>query len=246
MELYIIRHAHSTRTLAGKSDQDCDPALSDLGMQQSRILAQHLATAMIPTTIPSRQLTGEARFEGLKSRLQQGYGITRLYCSPMYRALQSTQPIGEALKLSPQIWLDLYECGGFLSDPKDKGDISDYTGKTRSEILSEFPNFVLPEGITEGGWWNRDDETEFTCQTRAIRVAERLRNWGDCDERIAIVTHAAFKDTLLKAICNQLSGISHFFHHNTAAISRVDFHKDGTLTLLYLNQVSHLPPELVI
>jgi len=238
MQLYIIRHAQSTNNaLTDYQDRLCDPPLTELGRRQSEVVALHLATG------------AEVEPWGADGRDQRGYGITRLYCSPMWRALQTAQPIGQALGLAPEVWVDIHERGGVFVDHEEEGGVVGYPGKTRPEVLTEFPNYVLPEGVTEQGWWHHQGcEDLSACHERATKVAERLRSfqqWAADDERIAIVSHGGFIGALLKALFNQLPDHHvHYCHLNTA-ISRIDFRSDGHLSVRYLNRVGHLSLKLV-
>lgn len=234
MELYIIRHAQSTnQVLENQAERNFDPPLTDLGRRQAEILARHLATGT--QREPSTNDNGG----------RYGYGITQLYCSPMWRALQTAQPVGQALGLTPEVWIDIHEQGGIYLDHGESGGIVGYPGKTRSEILREFPNYLLPEGITEQGWWNQGKEDRSACIGRAIRVVQELQKRSEGEERIAIVSHAGFIDAFLKALLNQLPGYHLWYHQYNTAISRIDFGRDGRMHIRYLNRVDHLPPELI-
>jgi broad specificity phosphatase PhoE len=234
MELYLIRHAQSTNNaLTNQEDRGCDPPLTDLGRRQAELLAQHLATG---TQREPSTADGHDR---------RGYGITQLYCSPMWRALQTAQPVGQALGLAPEVWIETHEQGGIYLDRGEAGGIVGHPGKTKAEILEEFPDYTLPEGITEQGWWNQGYEDRACCIARAIRVAQALYEQSDSDERIAIVSHAAFIGALLKAILNQLPGHGIWYRQCNTAISRIDFSSDGRLHVRYLNRLDHLPPELI-
>jgi broad specificity phosphatase PhoE len=229
MELYIIRHAQSTNNaLTNREDRGCDPPLTGLGRRQTELLAKHLA-------------------EGVQrepSATGPGYSITRLYCSPMRRALQTAQIVGETLGLAPEVWIDIHEWGGIYLDHGEPAGIVGYPGKTRSEMLEEFPNYVLPEGVTEKGWWNQEREDMAGCIARAVRVAEKLRRRSESEERIAIVTHAGFTSMLLKTLHNHVPGHDIWYHHHNTAISRVDFSREA-IQIRYLNRIDHLPPEMV-
>jgi broad specificity phosphatase PhoE len=238
MELYIIRHGQSTNNaLTNREDRGCDPPLTDLGRRQAEILAQHLKTS-----IQSEHSSTEHGY-GAKSLCQ--YDITRLYCSPMWRALQTAQPIGMALGLTPEVWIDIHEWGGIYLDHGEPHGIVGYPGKTRSEILAEFPDYTLPEEITEQGWWERDFEDKAGCIARAVRVTETLCTQAETDERIAIITHAGFTANLIKTFLGILPADDIYYHHRNTAISRIDLNADGILHLRYFNRVDHLPPEMV-
>jgi len=194
MQLYIIRHAQSiNNALADPRDRDRDPTLTELGQRQAGILARHLA-AGVELVPPASTTNGRDR---------QGYYFTRLYCSPMWRALQTADSIGQALGLTPEVWADIHEQGGIFLDHWDGRGPTGYPGKTRQEIQAVFPHYVLPSDVTERGWWNRDYEDWPACHERAIRVAGALRKWAACDERgderVAIVSHGGFVDALLNS-----------------------------------------------
>jgi broad specificity phosphatase PhoE len=243
MELYIIRHAQSiNNALMDIRERVMDPALTDLGRRQALAIAEHLAKGVNP------EMSIGATEEDTSVRRRQGYGLTRLYCSAMQRALQTARPIGEALELQPEVWVDIHEHGGIYLDRGEEGGLVGYPGKSRGEILAEFPNYVLPDQITEAGWWNRGFEDWPACQGRAIRVAGQLRELAqqlDGQERVAIVSHGGFISALLKALMDTLPGADFFFHHFNTAMTRVDFRTDGRLDVRYLNRIPHLSPELV-
>ena len=145
MELYIIRHAQSTNNaLADLRDRVRDPALTELGQRQAEIVAEHLASGT------NLELSVGTTEEDTSVRQRHGYGLTRLYCSAMYRALQTAQPIGEALDLAPEVWIDIHEHGGIFLDHGEADGLVGYPGQTRSEILAEFPNYVLPNICCKG------------------------------------------------------------------------------------------------
>jgi 2,3-bisphosphoglycerate-dependent phosphoglycerate mutase/probable phosphoglycerate mutase len=166
----------------------------------------------------------------------------------MHRALQTAQPIGQALDLTPEVWVDLHEHGGIYLDHGPDGGLVGYPGKTRAEILAEFPNYLLPETVTEEGWWNRGHEDWPACQGRAIRVAGQLRELAEQigpNERVAMVSHGGFLAVLLKALLNHLPAADIFYHHFNTAITRIDFRSNGKLDVRYLNRIPHLSPDLV-
>lgn len=217
MEIYLIRHAQSTNQVLHNRDNIVfDPHLTDLGERQARLLAEYLGA-------------GEERTRFVDS------GIDQLFCSPMWRALQTTQPLAQALELTPEVWADVHE----------RVIIADvHPGSTRAELTAAFPGYRLPKEITEQGWWNQGGETWSAHMERAIRVAEDLYQRVEADESLAIVSHARFIDALLKALLNQLPGHHRWYHHSNTAVSRLAL-TDKRLEVRYLNRVAHLPPELI-
>ncbi len=240
MELYLIRHAQSTNNVvAGLRNRVCDPPLTELGEQQAEIIARHLVDGINPEFVKggSPEATG--------SRNGRGYAFTRLYCSAMARSLQTVEPIGQALGLTPHVWVDIHEHGGIFLDHGDQRGVVGYPGKTRSEILARYPNYRLPDEITDDGWWSGGYEDWPACHGRAIKVAQKLRKWADSDERIALITHGGFIDSLIKALANQLPDGGLFYYHYNTAITRIDFRRDERMGFRYLNRIGHLPPELI-
>ncbi|MCB9077514.1 MAG: histidine phosphatase family protein [Anaerolineaceae bacterium] len=242
MKLYIIRHAQSTNNaLANQMDRVNDPSLTDLGRQQSQILAEHLATGVDPEYV-----IGVSE-EDTEADSRQGYKIDHLYCSAMYRSLLTAQAIGQMLGLTPEVWLDIHEHGGIFLDHGSEKGVVGYPGKTRSEILAEFPTYKLPPTITEEGWWNPalGKEDWPACHGRAIRVYRTLRERAATRENIAIVTHGGFMDALMKAIISHLPSSTIFYHHYNTAITRIDFRPDGGADIRYINRFDHLPAALI-
>lgn len=242
MELYIIRHAQSTNNVSMLYDgmnREVDPPLTELGLQQAQTVADYLVTAHnIDTWVDQRPDEREAI---------HGFNISTLYCSPMKRALQTCQPIAEALRLNPEVWIDLHEHGGMYKDHGEKRGIVGYSGMTRAEMQETFPNYILGDDVTDLGWYDPDGGAEDIagCQARAIRVAKTLREQVTTNERIALVTHGTFSDCLIKALLNLLPGHDVHFNHYNTAISRVDFREGGKTVLRYTNRVNHLKPELI-
>ncbi|MCI0859075.1 MAG: histidine phosphatase family protein, partial [Chloroflexi bacterium] len=155
------------------------------------------------------------------------------------------QPVGKALGLAPRVWTDLHEEGGmYLNHGGDKGVVG-YPGRTRTEILDEFPDFELPDGITEHGWWNKDHEDPPSCAGRAIKVSQQLLNMAESNDRVALVTHGLFMGALLKALLNQLPGENIYYRHHNTGITRFSIRTGGRVELRYMNRINHLDPKLV-
>ncbi len=233
MELYFIRHGQSyNNALIDVTKRVKDPELTKVGWQQAERLAQFTKDA-------SEDLNPKAK----------GYTFSHIYCSPMHRALQTAQPLAETMGIAPEAWVDLHEVGGiFLED--EQGNSTGHGGLSRAEIAEQFPSYILPDTITEAGWWpvamTKEDETHT--QYRALRVAAALRERADSDDRIALVSHAGFLDRLLKALLNQLPDSPRrvFYAHYNTGITRIDFmaeHSDQ-MRLLYINRLDHLPYDM--
>ncbi len=246
MQLLIIRHAQSSNNyIAEDIDYDTymaqrvpEPPLTEIGQQQAQLVADHLAGVTHP----------EVAHEKAPSPNALGYGITKLYCSPMWRTLQTALPISKAIGIPAEVWVDIHEHGGvFHGNPRQGDAIENFSGFNRQEMLDKFPGYLLPEEITAQGWWFGGYEEIAGCCERALRVAETLHTWAETmeNERIAIVSHGTFADTLIKALFKQdFESPLGYYHYNTA-LTRIDWTHRGYLVMRYLNRTQHLPVELI-
>lgn len=232
MRLFIIRHAQCLSNLrfgGGEPDSFDDP-LTDIGVRQAQALAQHFA----------------------RYQAQSRSKVAQVYSSPLRRALQTASPIAAAIGVPLEIWTDLYE----YKEPHIKRE-----GMTWQAIRREFPKSILPDHMTDAGWWQlADDTSPAECYRRGQKVAQALQeraanllHQGKRDA-IILVTHLMFADALVRGIANLPSdGVVYpFFYHQNAAMTEFVYLDDqqrsyvnAPTAMLGLNQVSHLPPELL-
>ncbi len=224
MQVYLIRHAQSENnalTAETIHRRKVDPALTALGYLQRQRLADFLGNEV--DEIPIKQL----------------------YTSAMYRSLLTSQPLGEALSLQPQLWLDLHEKGGMFA--RQNGHVNGYGGMSRAAIAEAFPSVQLSEGVTERGWYDAalGMEPETHSHYRAIKVADELRSLAEVDSVVALVSHAGFLDLLIKALFNQLPSRPHTMHyyHNNTAVTRIDITR-GRVVMHYMNRLDHIPAKM--
>lgn len=236
MKLYFIRHGQSYNNARPNPEtpRHADPSLTDIGFQQSQLIAQHLATQPdlfywkhpVPTENDS-------------------YNISHIIVSSMWRAMQTTAPIAAALNLQPHIWDDIHEQGGiYLQEPD--GEVTGYSGKKRSEIMQDYPSYHIPNTVTEEGWWKGTMETDAEAHHRAARVSQRLFDLAQIlpDASIAFISHQLFFSRLLQALFAMPADNAIYFNHLNTAMARLDFAPDGRVIVRYLNQAPHLPPDL--
>ena len=241
MEVYLVRHGQSqNNALTDQTKRVMDPTLTALGERQAEAVAVHLARGSNP------ELSVGSSEEDTHIHYRSGYSITHLYCSAMWRSLQTAEPIARETGLPVEVWVDIHERGGIYLDEGDgpRG----YPGKTREEILDRFPDYQLPDDVTSHGWWNKPLEDSASADGRAIRVAGQLlaiAAQDDGRERVALVTHAGFASALLKALLRRLPEPALYFHHYNTAISRIDVSADGEVIVRYTNRVHHLELDLL-
>lgn len=244
MELYIIRHAQSSNNaLQDQSLRVVDPALTDLGRRQAELLAAHLAAGADHESQPCET-------EPPNGGNGACFGITRLVTSPMYRTLLTTRPIARSLGLRPEVWPDVYEHGGMWLDHSGDRGIVGYPGMSRSEICACLPGAILPQAITDAGWYDPGlgQETLERAAWRAGQVAAALHRRAAVaapDERIALITHGGFSSLLLSALFGIALEAPVFFHHDNTGITWIRFRERGRIRLRYMNRVAHLQTDMI-
>ena len=232
MELYIIRHGQSyNNAVEDGKERVCDPPLTDLGRQQAEFVARRLEDL---------DWARCGSWDG-----ERGLRLTRLYASPMLRGFETAEAIRVTTGLTPDVWIDVHEHGGIWLDRGDERGPVGLPGMGRKEIEERFPNFVLPDGIRENGWWDGDCEGEDAWYVRSQRVADELQGLADSEERIGMVTHGGFGNSLMDVLFGLPRGGPYIrFTQNNTAISRVDFTPEK-IEMRFLNRVDHLTEEMV-
>ena len=230
MELYLIRHGQSANNATEETGQRvCDPPLTEAGRIKARLVAGWLRDL-------DRARVSWSDGKGLR--------LTRLYVSPMLRALETAEAIRQATGLIPYVWADVHEVGGVWLDHGDGRGPVGLPGMGRAEMREWFPHFVLPVEVREDGWWNRPHEEDERGRVRAQRVAEELRELAGTDERIGIVSHGGFGSYLIDVLLG-LPFTPHIrFSMNNTSVCRVDITPERA-SVRFSNRADHLPTELV-
>lgn len=242
MFLYLVRHGQSSNNALGDSraNRVCDPPLTELGERQAELVGRHLARGI--DRDPAKPYDLECG--GPKS--PQGHGITAIYASPMRRALQTAQAISRQTGIAPRVSLDIHEHGGIYLDHGEPRGIVGYPGLKRSEVLSGFPGFELPDGLSEDGWWHGALESRQDAHARAVRFLSLMRRRAAETGRIAVVTHAGFTNLFLNAVLGFPAETRDFFHISNTGVTLIRFRADGDVNLRYVNRVEFLPPEMIV
>lgn len=206
MHVVLVRHGESTNNVllaqlrAAVSDaanydkkrynaeKSSDPPLSELGAAQAARLAAWFPKYM-STTLNIRTAK------------------TRVFCSPMCRAMETAKPIAEALGIRCEIRSDIHENKGCVAGGSPR------KGSSLSELLAKFgeEGFVVSEDapVTQAGWWTnvdgsvRERETFEQSYTRAHLVAKRLRAMAleaDVPTVAVVVSHGQWLSLLMQAL----------------------------------------------
>jgi 2,3-bisphosphoglycerate-dependent phosphoglycerate mutase len=262
MQLYIIRHAQSENNAIWARTQSSegrlsDPDITDIGHEQARLVANFLARSNL-----------EKKVDYWDSHNRGGFDLTYLYSSYMLRAVATGTYISEATGVPLVAWEAIHEWGGIYDDDLETGERILLPGSSRAFFAERFPDFVPHDGLgAEEGWWNyRPYEPPFETLKRAARFLNELLERHKDDERVGIVTHGGFADSLIKILIKQwpiysLAGDGFdpaaipaelqtnapeemWFRLNNVSISRIDFFPER-FVVVYWNRVDFLPGELI-
>lgn len=254
MQLYLIRHTQSfnndlyTRT-GGSAGRQADPPLTPLGHRQAELLAAFLAdTPAGPSNdAPPPVGTYHVRHN------RRGFGLTHLYCSLMTRAVQTGSYVAAATHLPLVGWPEVHERGGLHLINEVTGEDAGVPGPGRAWFAAEYPHLVLPDTVDDKGWWNRPPETLAEAVERARMVWSRLQErHGDTDNKVAVITHAGFFQSLMIALLSDDYSLSSSclgkammgFGMSNGSVSRFEI-SDRDIIGRYINRVDFYPDELI-
>lgn len=239
MQLYFIRHGQSANNLlwdqtGSSKGRSVDAELTQIGQQQAKLVAQFLRRPNQPAAAQGNDV------------YTAGPVITHLYTSLMVRAVATGSVIALALGLPLVAWEDLHEVGGIYQEDEETGERIGQPGKTRAYFEMHYPRLVLDGlGVYEAGWWNRLPEDHEQAPVRAQRFLRVLvERHGETDDQVAVVSHGAFYNIMLRAILKMPDAGNRWFILNNTAISRFGFYQDR-IELAYLNRIDHLRPDLI-
>lgn len=233
----LVRHAQSTNNALEASlrktnftfqefwkhyeeQRSHDPALSETGIAQASILADHLKTVAL-----NRPL--------------------RLFCSPLHRSIHTAQILAEPLGAVPELWVDIFEEGGMYQE----SDPSVRAGKTTAEIEalgvkvpSDFSKGVIAQA-TDAGWWNHPKETPEESQARAKSVVNKLIElaslYASQKMNLWLVAHGDFLCLLLKVLLKIEPSLPHndlYFYHDNCGVTQFNINADGEVKMNFINR----------
>lgn len=245
MHLYIIRHAQSANnelyaTTGGSAGRQPDPPLTELGHRQAQVVARTLAARPDKAALNRYALRHD----------RGGYDLTHLYTSLMVRAIVTGGYIAATTGLPLQAWPEIHERGGLYDEAPETGEEILVAGPGRSFFAAEYPQLILPDTLGEEGWWNRPRELPEQWLPRAEAVwQELLARHGGTDDRVGIVTHGGFFQSLMAALVGRDAPYvrphlsAWWFSISNASITHLEI--EERVSVRYVNKVDHLPDELL-
>ncbi len=237
MQLYFIRHGQSQNNARWNGTsydgpRYSDPELTTKGVEQAKSVAQFIST--------------DRREDRFDLHNASGFGITHIYCSLMVRAIETGTTIANSLALPLQVWQDIHEVGGITSEDQETGEQTGLPGNNRAYIEERYPNLVLPDSLTEDGWWNRPyEEVEERLPRAQLVLASLLERHGDTDDRVVFVSHGGFYNFFFMALFKLPARDRFWVAMGNCAISRFDFFENGSIGMLYSNRAEFLAPDLL-
>lgn len=242
MQLIYIRHAQSLNnahwTATGTTKlRSHDPELTEIGVRQAETTADFLAGG--DPSLPDTW--------ALQLQNRGGFGLTHLHCSLMVRAVHTGSIIASRLGLPLHAWVDWHEEGGLYLDDEAKGERVGYPGYGRAYFAEHYPTLIVPETLTDEGWWGKPFEEDADRPGRARRVVAELKErYGGTDAVVGIVSHGGFYNHFLAAIYG-VPGPTLPVRHamNNCALSRFVFDDKHPPYIAYQNRTDHLPNELL-
>jgi len=197
MLLYCVRHGESTYNALGRIQGQSDVPLSDTGRRQGEAVAAALA----------------------------GLPIEALYASPLRRAIQTAQPVADALGLPIQTDPRLKEIHAGVFQDRLRSELDQRFPEELARWHSGDPDYALPGG-----------ETRRRLMERGRAAFEAILQTGH--ERVAVISHGGLIAAAFKSLLEIPAG-RHPFNFYNGSISQLAV-TDGRVRLLTLNQVDHL------
>ena len=162
----------------------------------------------------------------------------------MKRSLETANPIGTAIIIKPEVWVDIHEVGGVYEFNSDQTKKIGKSGLNRKQIYNLYPEYVLPKDINEKGWWNKDAESISELSERVIRVINNLKERAGENVRIGLVAHGGFFSSFLCTLFSLKPGKGIAFQTHNCSVSQITFEKSGKIVIQYLNYYNFLPKNL--
>lgn len=160
MEIYIVRHGES------------------------------IANTLVHKDIPDSALTtkGEEQADKLNEILKTKE-ITKIYSSPLIRALQTAQPLARSVNLKINVRKELSE----------HREGSNYIGLKKKELLNKFPEAVFDFKFNKDGWRYKGKNTPRSSMRDSKKILNEIFKLGP-QENIVLFAHGTLNFYLIKSL----------------------------------------------
>ena len=197
MLFYCVRHGESSYNAEGRIQGQSDVPLSDLGRLQGEAVAAELAKSPIEA----------------------------VFSSPLRRALQTAEPLAEALNLPIQTDLRLMEIHAGIFQDQLRSDLPKLHPREWACWQSGDPDFAIPGG-----------ETRRRLMQRGREAFESIRESGH--QQVAVITHGGLLAAALKSLL-EIPAERHPFVLQNGSITRLAWTQVEP-KLFSFGQINHL------
>jgi phosphoserine phosphatase len=204
MHLYILRHGQSEGNVS--NIVGLDPPMTEMGHRQIKLAAEYLSNK----------------------------GFNHIYCSPLYRAMQTAGILRESLSIEPVVDPVFCEIWG-----------TDWNGHTKVELQKAFPWAELPDELGDHQWWPQIAETKENIIQRAEQAIKSILDiHKGLEDRVCLVGHGMFTDAILHVLlgASYRNGVT--FNLYNSSLCRMEFDINGDKVIKSINEVNHLPMEI--
>lgn len=207
LQLLFVRHGESCGNVGLATPEEFhpdDPPLTQKGMEQAQLLS---------------------------AQFKKGE-VTRIYSSPLTRAVQTAYPLAQKLETEIELLPDLMEIGTHI------------TGCSPEILARDFP-LAIPctvEPSPAGGTLLLPEtEDSFRLTQRAERCVDYIRKKHSSAESVVVVSHGSFLSYLVRAALNVSDSQTFNCEADNCSVTCVAIRKGDNLPLLRTaNNTSYL------
>lgn len=221
MFLHLVRHAQSENNAKPEHERVEDPGLTELGIEQAHRFGDWLASQK-DVTAPQK-----------------------IYVSPFYRTLLTSEPTYSQTKIETHIYRDLHEVGGCYAGWHAQ-NIRGRPGMGRDAIRAKYTHYNIPADYPSHGWWPHPHrESDEAAIERGERVAKDLiARYRHSKTNLLCFTHADFLTVLIAALQKDDTDWEKAAHIWNTSITTFEINPNDVKLVQY-NQAPHLSRDLL-
>lgn len=172
---------------------------------------------------PELSADGRAQAEHLARYLSSEH-LDAIYASPLRRAYQTAEAVAAHHSVEVQTVDGVAEFDRLSSEYVPTEELKAANDPRYHAMIA--------------GEWDTDDETTEEFRGRVVRTVEELIA-GHPAQRIAVVCHGGVINSYVSHVLG-LVGLRGFFYPNYTSINRIAASRDGTRSVVTINETSHL------
>lgn len=215
--LFIVRHGQTTWNAAGRAQGQTEVPLDDVGREQARHVAEHLATVIDP------------------------HRPSELWSSDLGRCRETSAPIAERTALTPSFHPELRERTFGQWEGEPLADI-----RLRLEHLAQASAIPVAAQRPPGGEsledvWKRIDPMVTALRAKLHEPTAPLSGASATTVRsVIIVSHGGLASILLARLLSGSLETARSFRFRNASVTEVEARPDGAFQLHRFDDIAHL------